>query len=374
MRQRQGFVAITVVLLGLMMALPSAWAGALKTATSKGDRFSGRSILEIPVEFTVQNINRSRVPCAADLGVYTVSGFLVTPTPIPEGVTLYAHGGFLPGQPVFRFKPLPEYDYGIQMARRGHASLILDRLGYGISQKPERGWASCIGSQADILHQIVEALRGGGYVANGRLSHTFNRVALGGHSIGGLIAPVEAYSFGGVDALVVLSAAFEQGLEAETAEAFVPFTLRCAAGGGGKIPGDETPGGGYAFIFEDDETFRRILMQRVDSRVEQLLLPSGEWVEKDSCGDIGSAGQTLATDFAMLSSITIPVLLVFGDSEHDWNLQDAEAQADLYRAGGNEHVTLKIIKSSGHFLMFAEKGAAASFRKTVSDWLDKHEL
>jgi len=43
---------------------------------------------------------------------------------------------------------------------------VIDRLGYGSSSIPP-GAATCIGSQATILHEIVQDLRSGSYTATG---------------------------------------------------------------------------------------------------------------------------------------------------------------------------------------------------------------
>jgi len=69
---------------------------------------------------------------------------------------------------------------------------------------------SCTGSEADVAHQIVGALRSGSYRIGGRAGVPFSRVALAGHSTGSIIAQVEAYSFRDIDALVITAYA-DQG-------------------------------------------------------------------------------------------------------------------------------------------------------------------
>ena len=46
------------------------------------------------------------------------------------------------------------------MARAGHVSVTVDRLGYGASGHPPTASSVCIGSQADVAHQIVQAAEG----------------------------------------------------------------------------------------------------------------------------------------------------------------------------------------------------------------------
>ena len=62
------------------------------------------------------------------------------------------------------------------MARAGHASVTVDRLGYGASDKPPDGKSVCIGSQADVAHQIVGQLKAGSYTVQGGKARKFKRV------------------------------------------------------------------------------------------------------------------------------------------------------------------------------------------------------
>ena len=70
------------------------------------------------------------------------------------GVTLYLHGLGL-GEWLWNFQPVKSYNFVAGMARAGHVSVTIDRLGYGASDKPPDGKSVCIGSQADVAHQIV---------------------------------------------------------------------------------------------------------------------------------------------------------------------------------------------------------------------------
>src|SRR5918911_671473 len=98
----------------------------------------------------------------------------------------------------------------------------------------------CVGSWADVAHQVVSALRGGGYEVAGRPARRFQRVALASYCLGGLIAQVEAYSFKDVDAFVGLSSAFDQGFSRGAATDLFTNprgpTLVCARGGERKEP------------------------------------------------------------------------------------------------------------------------------------------
>lgn len=124
---------------------------------------------------------------------------------------------------------MPDYDFATQLAERGHTSVIVDRLGYGASDKPP-GNATCFGSEADVAHQMVQALRNGTCQTGSDEPAKFSKVNIGGASVGGLISHIEAYTFSDVDAVINMS----WGDFAAT-----PFTIqeladvlsRCAQGG-----------------------------------------------------------------------------------------------------------------------------------------------
>src|SRR5687767_7148636 len=85
-----------------------------------------------PMRFSVENVNRTALPCQADGKRYDVRGRLVAPAGAAKrSVTLYLHEfGF--GAHFWSF-PEARYDYAAALARAGHASVVIDRLGYGAS-------------------------------------------------------------------------------------------------------------------------------------------------------------------------------------------------------------------------------------------------
>ena len=142
--------------------LPCA-AAARRQARRREDRLDRRSR------------SRSRTPTRPrrrdvrrDGGTYTVRGHLTAPKKGKRsGVTLYLHGLGL-GEWLWNFQPVKSYNFVAGMARAGHASVSVDRLGYGASDKPPDGKSLCIGSQADVAHQIVGQLKAGSYTVAGR--------------------------------------------------------------------------------------------------------------------------------------------------------------------------------------------------------------
>src|SRR5437660_162759 len=72
----------------------------------------------------------------------------------------------------------------------------------------------------------------------------FARIAPAGHSSGQVIAEIEAYSFGDIEALVV-GGWGDPAITPEDLVVILPFIQVCAMGGEPKRPGEPS---GYAFI------------------------------------------------------------------------------------------------------------------------------
>lgn len=175
---------LRTVLLGAAAALltvtPVYWANAVaQSPETTAERTNGasapqqrktwqldRGISDLPVSFTVRNINRTKASCPVDGRTYTVRGHLTAPTRLLEGksadnaVTLYQHG-IAAGEWYWRVEA-DGYHHAEELAARGHASLTIDRIGYDTSDTLD-GLATCIGGQADITHQIIQQLRKGTY-------------------------------------------------------------------------------------------------------------------------------------------------------------------------------------------------------------------
>lgn len=331
-------------------------------------RVGAGEIVDLPLRFRVRNINRSKVPCPTDGQAHFVAGQLVAPraalTSQRPAVTLYLHGGAIAGRGTFRFGEVAGYDYAYEQAKAGHASVTIDQLGYGSSAIPD-GFAVCAGGQADIAHQVVSALRSGGYAMQPEQPVRFAHVALGAHSLGGLIAPIEAYSFSDVDALVIVSSAFDQGGSQRFRTVTAGSALsNCGRGGEPKRPG---AAGGYYYTFGDPNTGASLVF----ANAEQAVMAGIRRLrERDACGTAASIPAALVANRAYLAGIRVPVLFVFGDKDAIFPPPSGENQRDLYR--GSPGVTLITIPDAGHNV-FLERTAPHA-RATVSSWLADHGL
>ena len=339
----------------IVTALVAA-AIALVSAPTAAQADNHRAVVNIPVTFQVKNLDRTffgpseQQTCPADPATrgatWTIHGHLVAPVDgvhrAHRTVTLYVHGLAADGDTSFAFDAVPGYNFALEEARAGHTSVVIDRVGYGDSTKPS-GNDLCTGAEADMVHQVVTHLRAGDYGGP-----SFGRVALAGHSAGGLIAEIEAYTFHDVDELAVFAYA-DQG--------FTPFL---GAALGAHAAACATAPNGYAQTFTSLATawFSPAADPRVVSTVEARH-------PADPCGE--NPGPYIAANPARLATVTVPVLLVYGADDALFDASVAPIQASHF---GSTDKTVIVLPGSGHALML--DAAAPLFRATVDNWLDTH--
>jgi alpha-beta hydrolase superfamily lysophospholipase len=308
-------------------------AGSLTAPTEAAE------VVTESVTFSVTAVNRSDAPCAADGGPAVVRGRLTVPAagPAPGAVTLALHG--LGASRLFDFAAVPGYDTARELAERGHAVLVVESLGYAPSDRPP-GFDVCLGSQADVVHQIVGALRAGQYQAAGGGARRFDRVALVGASFGGLIAELEAHSFADVDALGVMSWA-DQGFSALAGATFAGTTLDCSTAA---LTPAETPPG-YRYFGRTADDFRRQFFVDAEPAVVDAAYATRP---PDPCGEPVSFPQAVLADVAGTPRIRVPVLLVHGTEDALFLPLAWSAQAVGYPAAAS--VTRVEIEGAGHYL------------------------
>lgn len=346
------------------------WFVALTTTLSVGALVSCAAqakTVSRGVSFTVQNANRSKLSCPADGASYQVKGHLVGPKSAFASVskqrrgrstTLYLHGlGF--GEWFWNFPAVPSYNYVGQQAKTGHTSVVIDRLGYGSSSHPN-GSQVCLGSQADIAHQVVLQLRSGTYAVDSGKPLRFKRVALAGHSIGSEIAMIEAYSFGDVDDLVLTSFSFSNLPPAQ--QALGPERLACLAGGQPAGPGLAS---GYAFFGGPTAADFKSLM--FFSAPQPLLAAALPLRNPDPCGDEQSIIPALLQEKANVKRIKVPVLFVCGSKDVLYAPIGCTLESQRFTRSAS--TTVAIVRGAGHGLTLERQ--AATFRHDVGSWLAK---
>lgn len=312
-------------------------------------------------EFAVVNTNSSRVPCPSDSASYTVRASLVGPTDAlrsgrASAVTIYVPSfGF---SSYWRFAAVPGYDHAAAMAGAGHVSLVYDPLGYGGSDKPE-GMDTCLGSSADVLHQVIAKLRSGNYTLDGAPPLSFERVVVASHTSGALITQTEAYSYGDIDGLVVTSWA-DSGFSPQFWQNTAESSVACATGGE-PAEGDGGPGS-YTFIPPRNH-FAASYFADADDAVVQAAAARQR---RAPCGEFASAGATAAENQVLLADIAAPVLLTYGEHDALFDQPSAgEQQRD--RFSGAPSVELVVVPGTGSAL--ALERSAPTLRSTMSGWL-----
>jgi pimeloyl-ACP methyl ester carboxylesterase len=352
---REGPSAIVLrrLALGALVAILGVSAGVPSAAVA-----GGTEVVSVPVGFPVENLNRSGVACDSDGKPYTLHAELVGPRDLLSGrrpltATLYLHEyGF---DDFWHFTAVPAVDYATEMAKAGHVSIALDRLGYDDSPRPD-GNAMCLGSQADMAHQMVEQLRRGSYTSPDLTARRFQHVVLAGHSAGAAIAEIEAYSFGNVEALMLFGQT-DGGYSSDTTRVGLAQGLSCGQGGDGDLHN-------YAF-FGSAEDSRRLAYADADPAVVDAQAAARH---PDPCGDVNSLIPAVTINKKRIGEIKVPVLLLYGKKDATMTSDAPRQQAGAYTA--SKEVTTAFFDKAGH--AFAIERAAPLVRSTVSLYLNKH--
>jgi pimeloyl-ACP methyl ester carboxylesterase len=138
-----------------------------------------------------------------DATAYTVIGELCSRGSIHHKTLQIALHGATYSHLYWDFPFQPEtYSYVRRATEAGYAVLSLDRIGIGQSDHPPAD-AVTIEANGYVVHQIVQALRGGNLVVPSFGRVRADRVALVGHSLGSVISMQEAGTYGDVDGVVL---------------------------------------------------------------------------------------------------------------------------------------------------------------------------
>ena len=316
----------------------------------------------VAVTFTVRNTNTSQYPCASDGATYQVKGHITGPASVlaaakgkrkkrSRGTTLYLHGLGV-AEWLWYFQGVPSYNYARQQARNGHVSVTIDRLGYGASSRPD-GNQICVGSDADIAHQIVQALKSGSYAVASGKPRKYRRVALAGHSASGEISILEAYSYRDVNALVVVAFSFSNLPAANTA--FGNQRNQCQSG--------QTVGPGYAFFGQTSAEFEQTFFHSAVPAVRSRAVPQHP---ADPCGINLSLIDAINQQRAGARKIKVPALVICGANDALYAPFACEAQAERFGSRDKRSI---IIRNAGHGLPLERP--AKRFRAKLGGWLAK---
>lgn len=327
---------------------PSATAAAETAAPgASGPRIESRGVV-----FDVENANTTSVLCLSDGRSYELRGRLVGPVRDLDGlggtlrVNLLVHdigtGGWF-----WRMPGKPAHDYATRLAEQGETSLVLDRLGYGASRLDD-GDATCLGAQADMLHQVVQHLVSGKFAytdpADGSAPAAAH-VVTHGHGVGAAIAQLEAATYDDVAGLVLMS---------WTDTGATPVAVRHAA-----RQARDCLTADFAPFAETRADFRDIMFSSAPAALQRA---AARRQSDDPCGDVASlAGLGLG---AGASQVDAPVLLLYGSKDKLIRPGARERQASAYPTD----TTMKVFRGAGSSLPLEKQ--AGRVRAAVLRWLD----
>jgi pimeloyl-ACP methyl ester carboxylesterase len=126
--------------------------------------------------------------------------------PVPQTVQLLVHGITYDHRYWNLADPADpqgnRYSWEYAAAQAGYATAAIDRIGSGQSSHPLSAFVD-IDSNAQAVHDVVQALRAGTVPAPGGAHVAFGNVVLVGHSYGSMTGFIEASRFNDVDALLL---------------------------------------------------------------------------------------------------------------------------------------------------------------------------
>lgn len=351
MFNRLALLTVASLAAALLVAPAPSPAAEPATARPRADR-----IVSKPVSIEVRNTNETGVLCVADGRTYELRGRLVgTARAVngrsgPQRMNILVHD-FTAGGWFWHLRQHPAYDYATKLAKRGELSLVLDRLGYDGSPLPD-GTGTCLGAQAQMLHQVVQHVRSGTYeFTRDRRTTPVHaaHVVLHGHSVGAAIAQLEAGTFDDVDGLVLMS--WSDSSASSRA-------VRAASEQVGACLG----GADYASYGGSAAEYRALLFRTAPAAVQQTAT---RLRSPDPCGDATSLAATLLASGIAARRVDVPVLLLFGGQDVQVRSDAADAQSRAY--AGDVEVTTRTVAGAASALPL--EASAPATRRLVVRWL-----
>jgi pimeloyl-ACP methyl ester carboxylesterase len=268
---------------------------------------------------------------------------------------------------MWQFRSGTDYDYSYQLALSGHTSLTLDRIGYGSSDRPP-GLLSCMGGEADVVHQVITQLRAGSYGSSAAGHPAFRIVTLVGHSAGAPVAEIEAYSYHDVDGLVLMSWADTAATPFGVTDA-VKAGIYCGTLG---LIGNNNEGAprrapiNYVYEGPASDYVKAVFSSTpADVIAESLMLRN-----PNACGEVASVPEEILLGLVWLHTIDVPVALFTGAD--DAAVRAAGVVQSRSSFSGSDDVEVTILDHTSHAVTL-ESGRLALQRDMVS-WLDSHDF
>lgn len=253
------------------------------------------------------------VALTGDVAPYNVAGLLCgAPSKAQPSIQVLLGGATeagltywdFPGRSFYRSDPgrwnryRDRYSYARYLAERGYASLTIDRIGTGDSSHPPAAEVT-IQSNAEALHQVVQALRAGS------MTRSAPKIVITvGRSLAGPIVAREAAEYGDVDGVIVQSFLFsnQQPKFAEFATTLEPAQLepRLAARPVGYLTTRPSTRSAYFLTGTTDP----VVVAHEEATRDTL-----------TSGEIATFPPSFAPGVSVSGQVTVPVASLMGD--HD---------------------------------------------------------
>ncbi len=247
------------------------------------------------------------------------------------------------------------YSYVQAATRGGYATLAIDRLGTGRSDRPPAEKLT-VALHGEALHQLI------GHVRSGAIPGVRPRqLVVVGHSLGAFVAQWEQARYGDVDALVVTGALRAAPVgAAELVASLVPAQLdpRLATVPLGYLTTRE---GTRGELFYDLATADPIVVA-TDEATEDTL----------SAAELATLGH--ATDAAVAAAIDVPVLIVTGEFDNVWcpsgcRAPDSPARTEASAFTSAPVVDTFVLPDAGHVVNLHPN--AGEWYSVAGQWLDR---
>ncbi len=256
---------------------------------------------------------------------YDLAATLTKPKGVAKMPVLITISGSGPQERDSRVPMLPAYAFFREIAdtlgRRGVAVLRFDDRGVGASGGRESAAKGTSADFADDVRSIITWLRA-------RADVDASRIALAGHSEGGMIAPMVAVSDPKLKAIALLAGPAYAGRRVSLYQ--------------NRVSVDAAPGLSKAQ--------RDSIMATVPARLDSVGRASpwlGFWLSYDPT--------------STAKRITQPVLILQGLTDTQVSPEQADSLAAAVRAGGNQAVTIRTFPATNHLFLDDPSGAATGY-------------
>lgn len=252
------------------------------------------------------------------------------------------------------------YNYTTAMVEAGYAVLALDRIGTGRSSRPPSAEVTA-DSNAHVLHQVVQALRTGGF------GPSFGTVIGVGHSYGSGVVLVEDAAHHDLDGLVLTGMLHTQApLHARAIDLFHQASEDELLKDRAEWPEN------YA---THKPGFRSRLLE-APGKVEPEISAYNEAIK--GTATLGE-GQTLAQTYSpeLSRAVRVPTLIVVGEQDQLFSAGEGAGGADVDAVLARERacysdaarLEIEVVPETGHALTIHP--SAPQFGKLVADWADR---